>query len=198
MSSTPDIIDLLAGIQPGSRLDLIRAQRQQARDNAQASYRALFEPANTEQMSLSERFALAHYVAGLHRRPKEAAFYGAKIAELAGTSGWVELITDEASKAASTGPFGNYPTGPLSAEDIEGTSYTLDPAARAALGEKLAAALDHGHLLVFHPRDANGAALQALLDAGWSTTGVVTLSQLIAFLAFQLRVIAGLVALAAA
>ena len=196
--SSPDVIDLLVGIQPGSRLDLIRAERQQARDHAQASYCALFEPASTEHMSLAERFALALYVAGLHRRPKEAAFYGARLAGLAGTEGWAELVTGEADKAAASGPFGHYPAGPLSAEDTQGASYTLDPAARAVLGNKLATALDHGHLLVFHPRDADAAALQALLDAGWSTTGIVTLSQLIAFLAFQLRVIAGLTALAAA
>jgi CMD domain protein len=196
--SSPDVIDLLAGIEPGSRLDLIRAERRQARDHAQASYCALFEPASTEHMSLAERFALALYVASLHRRPREAAFYGGKLADLAETSGWVELIATEADRAASSGPFGKYPAGPLSAEDTPGIGYELEPAARAVLGEKLAAALDHGHLLVFHPRDADAAALQALLDAGWSTTGIVTLSQLIAFLAFQLRVIAGLTALAAA
>ncbi|MCY1551814.1 CMD domain protein [compost metagenome] len=54
----------------------------------------------------------------------------------------------------------------------------------------------HAHLLVFHPRDASPAALQALLDAGWRTTEIVTLSQLVAFLAFQIRVVIGLRALA--
>ena len=62
----------------------------------------------------------------------------------------------------------------------------------------LAAAFDHMHLLVFHPRDAAPAALQALLDAGWSTTDIVTLSQIAAFLSFQIRVVAGLRALAGA
>ena len=52
------------------------------------------------------------------------------------------------------------------------------------------------HLLVFHPRDAEPAALQALLDAGWSTTDIVTLSQITAFLSFQIRVVAGLRTLA--
>ena len=36
------------------------------------------------------------------------------------------------------------------------------------------------------------AAMQALLDAGWSTTAIVTLSQLVAFLSFQVRAVAGL------
>ncbi|MFW8745418.1 CMD domain protein, partial [Mesorhizobium japonicum] len=53
----------------------------------------------------------------------------------------------------------------------------------------------HAHLLTYHPRDAHDAALRALLDAGWSTTGIVTLSQLVSFLHFQLRVVAGLTVL---
>ena len=53
----------------------------------------------------------------------------------------------------------------------------------------MTAALAHVHMLVFHPRDASPASLQALLDAGWSNTGIVTLSQLVAFLAFQIRTV---------
>jgi uncharacterized protein YciW len=48
------------------------------------------------------------------------------------------------------------------------------------------------HMLVYHPRDAAPASLQALLDAGWSVTDIVTLSQIAAFLSFQSRVVAGL------
>ena len=66
------------------------------------------------------------------------------------------------------------------------------------LGARLTAALAHAHVLVFHPRDASAAALQELLDAGWTNTGIVTLSQLVAFLAFQIRTVVGLRVLAAA
>jgi uncharacterized protein YciW len=63
---------------------------------------------------------------------------------------------------------------------------------------RLAAALQHAHLLTLHPRDARPAELQPLLSAGWSATGaIVTLSQLVSFLAFQIRTVAGLKALAA-
>jgi uncharacterized protein YciW len=68
--------------------------------------------------------------------------------------------------------------------------------ARRVLGPRLAAAFEHMHLLVFHPRDADSKGLQALLDAGWTTTGIVTLSQIAAFLSFQIRVVAGLRTLA--
>lgn len=49
--------------------------------------------------------------------------------------------------------------------------------------------------MVLHPRDAAPADLQALLDAGWTTPSIVTLSQIIAFVSFQSRVVAGLIAL---
>jgi len=65
-----------------------------------------------------------------------------------------------------------------------------------ALGRRLTAAFEHTHMLVFHPRDAAAPSLQSLLDAGWSTTDVVTISQLVSFLAYQIRVVAGLTVLA--
>ena len=39
-----DVIDTLAGIEPGSPLDAIRNGRLQARTHAQASYDSLFKP----------------------------------------------------------------------------------------------------------------------------------------------------------
>ena len=54
MSTEPkDIIDHLAGIAPGSSLDIIRARRQQARDNAQKSYLSLFSPADFGDVPLA-------------------------------------------------------------------------------------------------------------------------------------------------
>lgn len=187
--SGSDVIDRLVGIAPGSKLDAIRAQRQQARDNAQASYRALFQPESVADMSLQERIAVALFVIGLHAQPDIAAFYAPQLEN----PGLATALDAAAASARTTGPYGHFPAGKLSVEDIEGPLYT----APASFGPRLAAALTHAHLLVFHPRDAAPAALQALLDAGWSTTGIVTLSQLIAFLSFQIRVVVGLRALAA-
>ena len=77
-------------------------------------------------------------------------------------------------------------------KDQAGLVYAVGAEAVAVLGERLAAGLAHAHLLVFHPRDAQPAHLQALLDAGWGETDIVVLSQLVSFLAFQIRVVAGL------
>ena len=129
-------------------------------------------------------------------RPRET-FYAAELARHA-DAGIVAAVADEVAAGSALGPYGTYPAGPLSREDVEGPLHHVDPTRRAVLGERLAAALDHAHMLVFHPRDADPAALQRLLDAGLSTTAIVTLSQLVAFLSFQIRVVAGLAVLDAA
>jgi CMD domain protein len=190
----PDVIDLLVGIEPGSHLDGIRAQRPQTRANAQASYLALFRPTPPVEMGMRERFAVAMFVAGLHRQQDISAFYAGGLGDAALTS----LITSEIARGAARGPYGSYPAGPLSDEDEAGPLYRVFEEHRSILGQWLAAAFEHAHLLVFHPRDAEPAALQKLLDAGWSTTGIVTLSQLVAFLSFQIRVVIGLRSLAGA
>ncbi|WP_210496685.1 CMD domain protein [Microvirga antarctica] len=193
----PDTIDLLAGIEPGSRLDALRNRRSEARKNAQDSYLALFESEELESVSALERFAVASFVTGLHGDKGIADFYASGLRRRA-AHGIVETVAGEVARGATSGPYGSYPAGPLSSEDQPGLAFAVSPAGRETLGEKLAAAFDHAHRLVFSPRDSSPEALQALLQAGWSTTGIVTLSQLVAFLSFQIRVIAGLRALLAA
>ncbi|QFZ86032.1 CMD domain protein [Variovorax paradoxus] len=188
-----DVIDQLVGIAPGSALDQLRAQREQARTQAQQSYLALFAPTDSVagHFEIADRFAVAAFVAGLHRQPDVARFYRETLAG----KGVAQAIETEVARGAAQGPYGRYPEGPLSVEDDVGPVYAVDDAHRAVFGERLSAGLAHAHLLVFHPRDASPAALQALLDAGWRTTEIVTLSQLVAFLAFQIRVVIGLRAL---
>ncbi|TDQ23437.1 alkylhydroperoxidase domain protein [Raoultella sp. BIGb0149] len=57
---------------------------------------------------------------------------------------------------------------------------------------RLIPALGFARLLTFTPIEATPAALQTLTHAGWSLRAVVTLAQLIAFVSFQSRLIAGL------
>lgn len=193
----PDTIDLLAGLAPGSPLAAIRDRKPVTRQNAQASYRALFEPADQGDVTSQERFALAMFVAGLHAQNEIAAFYAAGLAQTEPTDAFTAAIAAEIASGRTSGPYGAYPPGPLSVEDVHGPIYQVAASSRAALGVRVSAALAHMHLLVFHPRDANPTALQALLDAGWSNTDIVTLSQLVAFLAFQIRTVAGLRVLSA-
>jgi CMD domain protein len=200
MTTEPDadVIDTLVGITPGSPLDAIRARRPEARAHAQATYRALFAPESPGTVSSQERFALGAFVAGLHGAGAVAMRYAEGLA-VSGAPAALRAAVDAAiAESKARGPYGRYPTGPLSREDAVGVSYRVSAAPGAALGPRLAAAFAHVHMLVFHPRDAAPASLQALIDAGWSTTDIVTLSQIVAFLAFQIRVVIGLRALAGA
>ena len=194
----PDVVDLLAGVAPGSRLAAIRVRRPQARQNAQASYVALFAPRFPGGVGAEARYAVATFVAGLHGDGAILAFYRDGLIRLNGDASLVAAVDNEIARGAAHGPYGGYPKGPLSAEDRDGPVLRVAEANRRILGARLTAALEHAHLLVFRPRDASPAALQSLVDAGWSTTDIVTLSQLIAFLSFQIRAVVGLRALAAA
>ncbi|EJK87466.1 CMD domain protein [Rhizobium sp. AP16] len=193
-SPTTDVIDLLVGITAGSPLDRLRAERPETRLNAQKSYQALFEPAHQGDVTQDERLAIAVFVTGLHAAADISGFYASGLTDKA----LATAVGAEVEKGRTHGPYGRYPAGPLSSEDRAGLVYEVSGDSRNALGPKLAAALEHSHLLVFRPRESNAGALQKLLDAGWTTTGVVTLSQIVAFLAFQIRVVTGLKALATA
>jgi CMD domain protein len=192
-----DVIDTLAGIAPGSALDKARNNRLEARKHAQASYDALFKPKDLGGFSLIERFAVATFVAGLSGRPETRDYYTTKLEEAGAPPELRVAVASEVVNGHSSGPYGHYPRGPLTIEDKEGMTYGIGASERHALGPHLSVALEHTHMLVLHPRDAAPPSLQALLDAGWSTTDVVTLSQLVSFLSFQIRVVAGLKAMSA-
>ena len=196
--ATKDIIDTLAGIEPGSALDAIRARRLQARENAQKSYLALFEPIDASDFSLAERVAVAAFVTGLHGESPVASFYREKLAATTDGAALAEAIQVEIERGQTSGPYGAFPAGPLSIENKAGLIYRVSAERKPGLGARLVAVLEHAHLLVFRPRDAASADMKALLAAGWSTTGIVTFSQLVAFLSFQVRVVSGLRTLAAA
>jgi len=196
--ATQDIIDTLAGIAPGSALDGIRARRLQARENAQKSYLSLFEPIDASDFALVERAAVAAFVTGLHGESPVATFYRDKLAASSGGAALLEAIDAEIARGRTSGPYGSFPAGPLSVENTAGLIYRVSAASKSVLGARLVAALEHAHLLVFRPRDAASADMKALLAAGWSATGIVTFSQLVAFLSFQVRVVSGLRTLAAA
>jgi CMD domain protein len=191
-----DVIDTLVGIASGSPLDAIRARRPEARTHAQASYRALFAPEIPGDVTAQERFAVGSFVTGLHGEAAIAAFYAAGLSASGASASLREAVDAAIAEARAHGPYGSYPAGPLSREDTAGPVYRVGEKTRRALGPRLAAAFEHMHLLVLHPRDADSTALQALLNAGWSATDIVTLSQIAAFLSFQIRVVVGLRTLA--
>jgi CMD domain protein len=187
-----DVIDRLVGIQEGDALFALREQRPDAKANAQASFDALFASDELQDASQLERLAVAAWTTAL-AQSDVAPFYRELLVEASPET--AAALDAALPGAVTTGPYGDYPAGPLSVEDVDGLHWEASPELVAVVGPRLAAALAHTHLLTYRPRDASDTALQALLDAGWSTTGIVTLSQLVAFLHFQLRVVAGLTVL---
>ena len=184
-----DAIDSLIGVEPDSFLDTIRRRKPITRDNAQASFDALFASTDLAEMSAVERAAVGYFVALLHQDQRAIGFYRKMLPD----AHLAAALSAEGERAAGSGPYGSFPPGQLSKDDEPGPIYEVRD--RATIGDRLTAALEHVHMLVFHLRDAAPAHMRALEAAGWSATGIVTLSQLVSFLSFQLRVAAGLRAL---
>ncbi|MFF2840751.1 CMD domain protein [Paenarthrobacter sp. NPDC057981] len=193
MSNTfTDAVDDILGVIPGSPLDQLRRRRPVTRDNTQASYLALFRSGQLDDAGASERYAVALFVALLHDNHAAADFYSAGLVQAGASPAVTSAVRDAAQSAATEGPYGTYREPGLQGENKPGLQWVAGQELRDALGPRLTAALEHTHLLVFRPREASPAALQTLLSAGWTTTGIVTLSQLVAFLSYQLRIITGL------
>lgn len=188
ITSKPDVIDELTGIRAVDASDAERGHRAQARRHAQRSYLALFEPAAADSdgdapFTVAERFAVAAFVARLHGQAGIAEFYRSEGAQRGASTQRLEAVIAEAAALAHGGARSLGVAGPGG-----GTRQSR----RALFGAHLAAALAHAHLIVLHPRDAKAEHLQALLDADWSADDIVTLSQLVGFVAFQIRVVVGL------
>ncbi|MDO9711477.1 CMD domain protein [Paracraurococcus lichenis] len=188
-----DLVDQLAGLPTDAPLALLRYRRADAHTHTAASHAALFAPAVPGAVSLVERRALGLYVAGLHRAEEHVAHFTATL----GDATLAALVAEAVRETLATGPAGHYPPGPLSPEDTPPPAFALGAPLAAALGPRLVAGLAHAHAMVFHPRDASPEAFAALAAAGWDADGIVTLSQIVAFLAYQIRLVAGLRALAA-
>ncbi|RWR27361.1 CMD domain protein [Sinirhodobacter populi] len=194
--SNRTLIETLARIPEGSAIAAAYAARSDARAQAELSYRLLLSPQDEGPVSLTERYAVAALVAALYGEPATRDHYAGLLRGAA--PDLADRIATEARSAEASGPWGHFPAGPLSVEDQPGTGWEATPERVAQYGARLAAALAHTHLLVLHPRDSSPEALAALLAAGWDEDGIVVLSQLVAFVSFQIRVVAGFSALVAA
>ncbi|MGC0992315.1 alkylhydroperoxidase domain protein [Pantoea agglomerans] len=73
-----------------------------------------------------------------------------------------------------------------------GLQAHYQPQESLAGSDRINAAQAFAHRLTFEPVTAAPAHLEALKQAGWSLRGIVTLAQLVAFVSFQSRLLAGL------
>lgn len=196
-----DIINTLAGIAAQDPLDRLREHRAQAKDNAQLSFEALLEPAETGDFSHRDRYAVAAFTAGLLGAPTAEEFYRDLLRDEDEVASWaIAELLDEAlleldSRSSVRGPYGTFESAALTAENVAGPWLKVDKSSIEVLGPMLAAGLEFTHLLVLHPRDSRPEHMALLLDAGWDEDSIVTLAQLVSFLNFQIRISTGLNAL---
>lgn len=190
MSSPPiDVINQIASVL--DELDDVRRLRPDVREYAQKYYDSIFEPLDDEHLAVSDRWLVAAFVTRLTADDATAAYYAAGAQEA--SPGRVDAVLAAAKRLATSGPYGHYAEPGLEGENTDG--LRVQASDFDGVDERLAAALAHAHLVTYRLRETDGGSHDLLLDVGWSIDAVVTLSQVIAFLAFQQRVIAALTVL---
>jgi len=172
-----DMLNTLLGIADGSPLAQLRLQRPEATGHMQGSYDALFSDTSATAVSRTERFATALRVAALHAEPAFVAHFSKLLRAEDATSDWLiaDILTGAAAPSSAMLP------------SVESSS----PRSQAR-PVRLQAMLTHADLLVIRPAAATPAALAALQQAGLTAPEIVTISQLIAFTSFYIRVFVGL------
>lgn len=163
-----DLIDTLAGLAAGGKTHVLRRVRDKVAVATQGSYDTLFDPTLAD-ITLDERLLVALYVSRLSGATGLAAHYRSRLS------------------AAPAGAAGSFPAALAVAETGEPEQL---PAGR------LRTLLEFARALTQRPVEGDKAALLTLPAAGVTTPAVVALAQLIAFIAYQARVVAGLRALA--
>ncbi|MGI4778603.1 MAG: CMD domain-containing protein [Janthinobacterium lividum] len=162
-----DLVDSLVPLGAGNAVFSVRHQRDKVVAATQGSYDCIFDTALSGP-SLTERLLAAHTIVGLAGSTTLQAHYRDRLLALSGTA-----ALTEAQQAALDG-------APVD-------SLSTDP--------RLQAILRFTQTLTERPVEGDEAALLKLPAAGLATPEVVALAQLIAFVAYQLRVVAGLQAM---
>lgn len=166
MASTPvqtsDVVNAILGIDDDSPIAELRNRKPDLVRELQDYYLSLFEPTADSAQALP--------VAG-------RALVAIRVASHTGSTAVSEWYTRLALDAGAT------------QAQVAQASETNRPVEDST---NLGAALRHADLLTTRPADAQKSDLQVLKDAGFTPAGIVSLSQAIAFVSYQLRLIAGL------
>ncbi|UOQ56649.1 hypothetical protein MUN78_13340 [Leucobacter allii] len=169
--TTQDTLGTLAGLDREAS-ERLRGHRPAVTEAAEASLHALFDvPEDDEAPGLDRRLRLVAAARAAHVDGSDAvaAFYAEQLLEEADdvdAPGLAELVTGGA-----------------------------DGEAGRAAGRAERALLRHVDLLVQRPAAATSDDLDALAAAGWGVVEIVVLSQIVSFVTYQTRVVAGLAVL---
>ncbi len=169
MTKTPvgtrDTIDAILSVAPGSAISALREAKPELARQDQAYYLAIFDPTPASAVEFSLR---------------DRALVAVRVASHTNS----KAVADWYAKiAADQG---------ASANEIE---RVRDLTNAWSTPTRLGAALRHADLLTTAPSAATAQDLQNLKDAGLTAAAILSLSQTIAFVSYQLRLIAALRAL---
>lgn len=165
-ASTPDTIDTLLGLTPERPAFATRHARDKVAVATQGCYEALFSPELPGTLTHTERLWVASDIADASGLPQLAAHYRD------------QLLRSAAHTVLSQ---------PLQA--------LLQHPGSAPTDARLQAVAQFTRTLATHPDRSDRAALLALPAAGLSVPDTVLLAQLIGFVTYQLRLVAGVAAL---
>lgn len=172
MSSTQsppvDVLSAILGDAPAGKIERLRREKPNHTDELQAYYAAIFQPD-------------AVSAAALPRATRTAV--AVRVASHTGSTSvaaWYAALAGQDGVDAAT------------------LARLRDVATPWTGASALDAAVRHADVLTARPVDARQSDLQALATAGYSPAAIVSLSQVIAFVSYQLRHIALLRALGAA
>jgi uncharacterized protein YciW len=161
----PDVINSILGAGDSGRIAELRNQKPKLAEELQAYYLAIFEP----EAASAAAFPLV-----------DRYLIAVRVASHTGSTAVADWY---ARLAADAG---------VSAETIARVRDVATPWTDQA---PLTAAIGRADLVTTRPAATEPADLQTLKDAGYSPAGILSLSQTIAFVSYQLRLIAGLRAL---
>ncbi|RZF27325.1 CMD domain protein [Paraburkholderia sp. UYCP14C] len=176
-TATDDFVAQLAGLAPDGATAALRAFRGDATRYTQGSHDALFST-EVADLTLRERLYAAWYAALLSNAEQTALAYR-------------ERLLAPASAADAQTETTN------SRLDAIAGQRAVALASIAKTEPRLAAILLHTEALTLRPAATGKPALSTLQAAGLTTRAIVALSQLVAFVTYQVRVVAALRALEA-
>jgi CMD domain protein len=162
-AQSPDVLDELLGLAPGTPLYQVRHAREKVLAATQSSHEQFFDPQLEDNLSLNERLLVAYFASRLTPN---------------------QLLADFYLEQLQVGP------AVIAALDAGALDRLEDARLQAILG--------FTRTLIERPVEGDQQALQVLQQAGLSTSEIVVLAQLIAYLSYQVRLAAGLGALSAA
>ncbi len=165
--ATADVIDQIIGPDPGGNIAALRTQKLELAAELQAYYIAIFAP----DADSAAAFSLA-----------DRALVAVRVASHTGSDAVADWYANVAAEAGAPRDL---------IDQARDVAKTWDD------GTKLGAAIGRADLVTVRPADTEAGDIQILKDAGFSPAGILSLSQTIAFVSYQLRLIAGLRALGA-